>query len=640
MRIDRSPPPRWDGNATTALLHLADVEYQRFGDGRRPLLRRLSSWLAPSSATGLGPWQRALAWLDGFFSISARGSTPATEVWAGGVAFMTMSYVMLVIPVLLHKANEEMNFEALLTATALSAATGSFLAGVLGNAPVGVTPGLRLNAYFTFGFCRTLDVSWGEALSCCFVSGSLLLLLAVLGVCNWVAREVLTDHLKKAIAVAMGIFQAMIGFQMLGLVSPHEEEYMALATARFRWHGEGAFLCFVVATFCLVSGLLVASRVNGALLISIFLVAAGSWAFGLFEPPAAAFAAPRFDAVLSLDFSGWLHRKKLGNLVVGSSVMLLIAIFDVMGVQYGLYSIAGLLKHGVVPKSSGIVASTALGTIVGSLLGTGPLVIANESSAGIVEGARTGLSAVVVSALFAFSAFLTPLLTAVPDMAAAAPLILIGAFMMEPSRSIAWDDLRVSIPCFLAITLVPHSIHSGMTAGIVVDCLLGFVARWRREEPAAAAAPPPAAAEEGQAPQEAAAVAARGGAAAGGAVGGALGGAFAAAMAAAPAPVGRHSNSPYKEKRLATPHSMVSVGVGLKDAEKLERVRELLHDLGPPCTGMRASETWEIALRRALETYLEGMRPKVVARATVAASLPRSAATGAKRQCPLRPGAA
>merc|ERR1740121_2735561 len=163
-------------------------------------------------------------------------------------------------------------------------------------------------------------------------------------------------------------------------------------------------------------------------------------------------------------------------LCTGTSVMLFVALFDVVGVQHGLYSIAGLVKHGVVPGGWGINVSAALGTIMGSLLGTGPLVIANESSAGILEGARTGLSAVVVSILFLFSTFITPLLKAVPDLAAAVPLILIGSFMMEPSRSIAWDNLRVAIPSFFTIVLIPHAIHNGILVGIMADILFGLVA--------------------------------------------------------------------------------------------------------------------------------------------------------------------
>mmetsp|Transcript_44131 Transcript_44131/g.105620 ORF Transcript_44131/g.105620 Transcript_44131/m.105620 type:complete len:215 (-) Transcript_44131:53-697(-) len=207
--------------------------------------------------------------------------------------------------------------------------------------------------------------------------------------------------------------------------------------------------------------------------------------------------------------------------------------------------------------------------MVAGLLGTSPLVIANESSAGILDGARTGLSAVTIAVLFALSAFLTPLLTAIPDLAAAAPLVITGAFMMEPSRSIAWNNMRIAIPSFVTIMLVPLSIHHGITAGVVLDVVLGLIGRLTRK---AAAEQPPS-----QEPFPT--------------------GAF-----------GRHGPEPRPEQRPAKLQSLLFVGIGLQEREKVERAKQLLADLGPPCTGMRASETWEIALRQALQSYVEGMQ--------------------------------
>lgn len=596
MRVDRSSDDLLSADARAQ-------DYQRLGDSTRPLQRTLAYYRTIMKAVAGSPRQRLLLWLDHFFEVSVRGSTIATEVWAGCVAFMTMSYVMLVVPVLLFNASEGLVFESLVTATAVSAAIGTFLAGILGNAPVGITPGLRLNAYFTFGFCKVVGVSWGEAMSCCFVCSTILLVLTVLGVCNWIAREVLSDHLKKAIAVAMGIFQATIGFQMMGVIEPDSEDYVTLA----KLQSGDELLIFTVCCFCLISGLLVAARVNGALLISISLVAIASWAIGFFRPPDNLFAWPRFDVAFTMDFSGWLPGSPiLGKLAMGTSVMLLVEISDVVGVQYGLYSIAGLLRHGVVPRSSSIVASTAVGSIVGSLLGSGPLVIANESSAGILEGARTGLSAVVVAVLFMSSAFMTPLLSSIPDLAAAAPLILIGAFMMEPSRSIAWDNLRVAIPSFLAITLIPHSIHHGIVTGIIVDMLLGLVERFKRRP------------EESPDREEELSARIRELLGHSHAPGRQLGGAGGAISRGGPLLAGEGSPisprllvaGPLKARRLPTPHALVSVGIGLKETEKIERARELLRDLGPPVTGMQASETWEMVLRKSLEMYLDGMQAR------------------------------
>uniref|UniRef100_A0A7S2J814 SLC26A/SulP transporter domain-containing protein n=1 Tax=Zooxanthella nutricula TaxID=1333877 RepID=A0A7S2J814_9DINO len=170
-------------------------------------------------------------------------------------------------------------------------------------------------------------------------------------------------------------------------------------------------------------------------------------------------------------------------MVVGSAVLLFVALFDLAGVQYGLLGIAGLLKDGNVPRSTSIFASAGIATMFGSLLGTSPIIIASENSAGIIEGAKTGLMAVVVAILFFFSAFLGPLLSAVPHVATAVPLVLIGAFMMAPCRSIDWDNLRVAIPSFLTMTVVPftYSIHTGIIAGILMDGFLTMFSKPLKE---------------------------------------------------------------------------------------------------------------------------------------------------------------
>eukprot|EP00401_Gymnodinium_catenatum_P014272 CAMPEP_0117596732 /NCGR_PEP_ID=MMETSP0784-20121206/74474_1 /TAXON_ID=39447 /ORGANISM="" /LENGTH=507 /DNA_ID=CAMNT_0005399043 /DNA_START=251 /DNA_END=1770 /DNA_ORIENTATION=- len=476
-----------------------------------------------------------------------------------------MSYFMLVTPVLLNKADPKAppDFPSLITATAFSASIGSFVAGTVANAPVGVVPGLRLNAYFTFVLCHSLGVSWGKALSCAFVSGLLLLVLAVLGVCDWIARTVLSDHLKKSITVAMGIFQAIIGFQMMGVeVTQHHaladlqcgEQKLILTGMQCSTVG----ICLSLLVFCVISGLLAIERANGALFTGIVLSAISSWIIGLATPPDTLFDSPRFDLFLSLDFSAWFGKiEELGVMITGSMVFLFVALTDIAAVQYGLYGIAGLLRFDGVPGSRGIVSGVAVGTMVGALLGTSPLVIANESSAGIMEGARTGLSAVVVSALFLLSAFLTPLLSSIPDIAAAAPIVLTGVFMMEPCRRIAWDNLRVAIPSFVVILVVPYRMHIGISGGIFLDLFLGFISQCSQ--------------------------------------------------------LAHHTSAENAEAdptpwiRGPAPHA-VTASSGLTEKEKVEWAMQLLRDLGPPCSNRHRPETWEIALRQALDLYIHGMQ--------------------------------
>lgn len=414
--------------------------------------------------------------LDRYFKVTERGSSFATEVRAGCITWMTMSYIMVVNPVILSAADPtDLRLgEPVMTATAMSAAFGSLLVGVFANAPVGLMSGMGLNAYFAYGICHAFNVTWQEALTCCFASGLLLVLLSALGICQALVRKLLTEHLKKAITVAIGLFQALIGFQVMKLVVPSKDTLITLGD--IGWSSE---LHLSLFGLCAISLLLV-RQVHGALLFGIMGMAVCSWCTGLSEPPHGVFGVPTFGATFALDFSAWAPSGgKLVHMVVGTSVLLFVSLFDLAGVQYGLFGMAHLLEDGAVPKSNAIFASAGAATMLGALMGTSPVIIANESSAGIMEGSKTGLSALVVSALFIVSAFITPLLIAIPKIATAVPLVLIGAFMMSPARGIDWDNLRVAIPSFLTITVVPftYSIHNGIIAGIFMDLMLACMSK-------------------------------------------------------------------------------------------------------------------------------------------------------------------
>jgi len=422
-------------------------------------------------------------YLDQHFKVSLRGSTLWSEVRGGCVGWMTMSYIMIVHPAILHVASERsgIGLAPLVTTTALSAAFGTLLVGISTNTPFGLMPGMGLNAYFSYGVCKALGLSYQKALSCSFVGGAVLLFLCLVGACDRIVNYLLSDHLKKAITAAIGLFQAMIGFQVMGLVvdSPDTLVTMVDLTA---WQ-VNAQVYLAIAGLLLISALLVGARMPGAMLVGVLLMAAFSWLTGLSPAPYALFDAPSFEAVFQVDFSGWWPGSpELPGLATGAFVMLFVCLFDIAGVAHGLQSAAGI--PAAEQHSSSIIGAAASATIVGALLGTSPIIVANESSAAIIEGARTGLSAVVMSVLFLFSAVIAPVLCAVPRVATAVPLVIVGAFMMAPCRYICWDDLRVALPAFLTMTVVPftYSIHGGIIAGMFVDHFLSLVTRPSRKE--------------------------------------------------------------------------------------------------------------------------------------------------------------
>jgi AGZA family xanthine/uracil permease-like MFS transporter len=158
---------------------------------------------------------------------------------------------------------------------------------------------------------------------------------------------------------------------------------------------------------------------------------------------------------------------------------LFVSIFDIAGVQFGIGNMAGLTdNHGLVPKSDEGFLCAALGSLLGALMGTSPVILANESTAGVVEGGRTGLTACVVAFLFAVTAVIAPVLEAVPPCASAVPLVVVGMFMLQPIAAIDWEDLREAVPAFLTITVMPftYSIANGVIAGVGSYAILSVVA--------------------------------------------------------------------------------------------------------------------------------------------------------------------
>eukprot|EP00439_Symbiodinium_sp_Y106_P023293 s6219_g2.t2 len=226
--------------------------------------------------------------------VTEKGSTLQTEIRAGFINWMTMCYILVVNPVILGSADPD-SHETIMTATAVSSAIGCLVVALSSDAPLGLMPGMGLNAYFSFGICRSF-----HALSCCFVSGAALLLLAVLGVCQWIVTTVLSEHLKKAITVAIGVFQALIGFQVMGLVVASPNTLVTLGDVG--WSNKQLYLALM--GFCLISAMLV-SRLHGALLVGICLMSVCAWSTGLSDAPLGVFSLPRYDAGFLLDFSCW-----------------------------------------------------------------------------------------------------------------------------------------------------------------------------------------------------------------------------------------------------------------------------------------------------------------------------------------------
>lgn len=439
-----------------------------------------------------GLFQAATArFLDRYFGVTASGSTLSRELRAGLTTFLTMAYILFVNPDILSQVITVENARAqLLTATALAAASGSILMGVLARYPYAQAPGMGLNAYFAFSVVLGQKVPWQTALGAVFVVGLIFTALSQGGVRQALLRS-LPTNLKYAMTAGVGLFLAFIGLRKAGLVVADAETLVALGSLR-----QATPLLALLGLY--VTAVLQARRVPAAILIGIAVttglaIATGAAVYagpggqlvpfaGLSGAPLRLPVWPR-DLFLALDVRGALSWSLGGVLFT----MLFVAIDDTAGTLIGLSARAGFLdRDGELPRAGRAFTSDALASCIGALFGSSTTTAYIESAAGIEEGGRTGLVAVIVGLLFLAASCTWPLLAVVPGVATAPALILVGAMMITNLRFISWGeraDYTETIPVFLTITAMPltYSIANGVGLGVLSYAVLKLFTGRRQE---------------------------------------------------------------------------------------------------------------------------------------------------------------
>lgn len=413
--------------------------------------------------------------LERLFRLSARGTTAATELRAGLVTFLTMSYILFVNPQILGEAGMPAGDVAV--ATALSAALATAVMALWANLPIALAPGMGLNAYFTYGVVLGMGVSWQVALAAVFVEGLFFLLLVAVG-----AREALVRAIPLPIKVAtmcgIGLFLAIVGLQGAGLVAAHPVTMVTLGDL-------GAPGPLLALGGLLLIGMLLARRVRGAIFLGIAAVTAVAWGFGLAPRPETVWSLPRLpeETFLALDLTAlW----EPGFLAVVAA-FLFVDFFDTAGTLLGVGRLAGLTDaEGNLPEAGRAFAADAVGTAAGALLGTSTVTSYVESGTGVEEGGRTGLTALTVAVLFLAALFITPVLAAVPAAATAPALVVVGALMMSGARDVDWTRPADALPAFLTVAVMPFtfSIANGIAFGILAWVAIRLLwGRWREVHP-------------------------------------------------------------------------------------------------------------------------------------------------------------
>ena len=409
--------------------------------------------------------------LDRYFHVTERGSTVEREVLAGITTFMTMAYILFVNPLILGGAGVPP--EGVAAATAASAAIATIFMGLYANAPFALAPGMGLNAYFAYSvvpFIATVlavegyeGEPWKIALAAVFLEGILFIILS-LGRIREAVANAIPASLKYSIGAGIGLFLTLIGLENAGLVVPNEATGIGFNIQAFTEPGP-----LLALAFTLVAGALMALRVPGSLLAAILGAAVVGWVLGVSEPPQGVVSAPQFSAAFQLDLEG------LAGLGVATAATIvftffMVDFFDTLGTVTGLAARAGLMdEKGRIPGVGRMLLSDAVGTTVGAVLGTSTVTTYIESAAGIEEGGRTGLTALVVGLLFLIGLFLAPLLTATPAYATAPALIIVGLLMAQSMRMINLEDPTEAIPAFLTLAGIPFtfSIADGMALGFI-----------------------------------------------------------------------------------------------------------------------------------------------------------------------------
>ncbi len=408
--------------------------------------------------------------LSSFFDLERYQTTIRTEVLAGVTTFFTMAYILVVNPgilsdgVFLTESGDL--FPELAFATAVSAMLATLFMGLYAKLPFALAPGMGLNAYFTYGVILGLGIDWRVALAAVFIEGILFVILTLTNVRTYIVR-IIPTAIKHAITAGIGIFIAYIGLKAAGIIT--ESPATTTTLGDLRTPSTAIAIWGIVITSALL-----ARRIKGALLWGILATAIPAWIFAVAPWPEALIGLPRWPGALVGQAVVGLGSAFSGNLVQLLTVviaLLFVDLFDTIGTLTGLGSRAGYIQEdGTFPNVEKAFMADALGTTVGAVLGTSTVTTYIESASGISEGGRSGLTAVVVAALFLLSLLFTPLFVAIPAIATAPALIMVGVLMMSSVRFIQWDDLAEAIPAFLTIVMMPlsYSIADGLAVGLIL----------------------------------------------------------------------------------------------------------------------------------------------------------------------------
>jgi AGZA family xanthine/uracil permease-like MFS transporter len=398
--------------------------------------------------------------MKNYFQFSERNTSFKQETIAGITTFLSMSYILVVNPIVLSQTG--MDKGALFTATALSAIIGSLLIGLIANFPIGIAPSMGINAFFTFTVCIGMKIPWETALAGVFTAGVLFMILSLLKIREKIIN-IITQDLKYAIAGGIGFFVAFIGLKNAGIVTANKATFVAIGNLKSA-PTLLAITCFIITIILLNRG------VKGGIFYGMVLSTIIGIVFGVIKAPHAIVGSiPSLHPTFGVVFSH-LDDIFTPKVLAVIFIFLFVAFFDTAGALIAIASQAGLMKDNQIPNAGKALLADSMSAVVGSILGTSTTASFVESTAGIGVGGRTGFTSVIISACFIVSLFFSPVLSVVTPEVTAPALIIVGAMMATQLSKINWSNLAIVIPSFITIITMPltYSVATGIALGFIL----------------------------------------------------------------------------------------------------------------------------------------------------------------------------
>ena len=404
--------------------------------------------------------------LKKLFGFDPAKTTIRTEIVAGVTTFLTMSYILAVNPAMFGEL-DGMPIGSVFTSTALAAIVGCLAMAFIGKLPFGLAPGMGLNAFFVYSVCMGMGYSWQFALTAVLIEGLIFIVLTLTNV-----REAIVDaipmSLRNAIGAGIGLFIAFIGLKSAGVVVADGATLVALGDIT----SGSALLAFIGL---IITGFLYARNVPGAILLGIIITMLIGIPLGVTEfkgvvsvPESISpiFCQFEFDKIFSVD------------MLVVVFTFFFIDMFDTVGTLVGVCTKAKMLdEKGNIHRVKQAFMADSIATTVGAILGTSTTTTYVESAAGVAQGGRSGLTALIVGGCFVVALFFSPLFLSIPSAATAPALIIVGLLMMEQAKNIPYDDFSESIPAFVCMIMMPltYSISNGILIGMITYVLMNMI---------------------------------------------------------------------------------------------------------------------------------------------------------------------